>query len=318
MDLIDIPENPVPSGAVTGMVETRDGSRLRFARWRATSTKRLGTVCVFQGRGEFIEKYFEVVTELRRRGFAVATLDWRGQGGSARLLRDPHRSHIDSFAQYDRDLATFMEKVALPDCPPPHFALAHSTGAAVLLRNATRRPTWFERMVLSAPLIALADLKLSRAFMRHFVEALCFMGLSTAYVPGGGGAYRASDIPFEGNPYTSDHARFTRTQAIVRAEPKVAVGGPTLGWLAAVQMATRDLRRADFPSRLIVPVLMVAAGDERIVSNLAIERLALRLKIGSQLVIGGARHELLMERDALRDQFWAAFDAFVPGDLPFS
>ena len=35
-----------------------------------------------------IEKYFEVVGELRRRGFAVAVLDWRGQGGSSRLLRN--------------------------------------------------------------------------------------------------------------------------------------------------------------------------------------------------------------------------------------
>ena len=27
----------------------------------------------------------------------------------------------------------------------------------------------------------------------------------------------------------------------------------------------------------------------------------------------GAEHEVLMERDAVREQFWAAFDAFIPG-----
>jgi alpha-beta hydrolase superfamily lysophospholipase len=27
----------------------------------------------------------------------------------------------------------------------------------------------------------------------------------------------------------------------------------------------------------------------------------------------GAKHELLMEQDRFRSQFWAAFDAFVPG-----
>ena len=31
------------------------------------------------------------------------------------------------------------------------------------------------------------------------------------------------------------------------------------------------------------------------------------------IVIPGARHEILMERDAIREQFWAAFDAFIPG-----
>jgi lysophospholipase len=31
------------------------------------------------------------------------------------------------------------------------------------------------------------------------------------------------------------------------------------------------------------------------------------------VVIVGAQHELMMERDAFREQFWAAFDAFIPG-----
>ena len=31
------------------------------------------------------------------------------------------------------------------------------------------------------------------------------------------------------------------------------------------------------------------------------------------IVIPGARHEILMERDEIREQFWAAFDAFIPG-----
>jgi len=44
---------------------------------------------------------------------------------------------------------------------------------------------------------------------------------------------------------------------------------------------------------------------------------AVRLRAGSHLVIPGARHELLMEQDRYREQFWAAFDAFVPGSPMF-
>ena len=58
---------------------------------------------------------------------------------------------------------------------------------------------------------------------------------------------------------------------------------------------------------------MLAASDDRIVSSLAIEELAMRLKVGAQLVLRGSRHEILQERDVIRQQFWAAFDAFVPG-----
>jgi lysophospholipase len=67
-----------------------------------------------------------------------------------------------------------------------------------------------------------------------------------------------------------------------------------------------------FPNRLRVPVLMLAAGDDRVVSSKAIEEFANRLKVGTQLLLRGSRHEILQERDLIREQFWAAFDAFVP------
>ena len=84
MRLISIPANPVPDEAATAMLQTPDGVLIRYARW-APPPGRKGTVCVFQGRAEFIEKYFEVVRDLRARGFAVATFDWRGQGQRCRL-----------------------------------------------------------------------------------------------------------------------------------------------------------------------------------------------------------------------------------------
>ena len=108
MDLISIPANPVPENAVSGMLKTRDGLNVRFARW-APPPGRKGTVCLFQGRAEFIEKYFETVRELHARGFAVATMDWRGQGGSARSLSNPRKGHVKSFDQYDRDLAEIAQ-----------------------------------------------------------------------------------------------------------------------------------------------------------------------------------------------------------------
>src|SRR5499426_1951201 len=97
MDLISIPANPVPEDFISGMLKTPDGVSLRFARW-APPPGRKGTVCLFQGRSEFIEKYFETVRDLRARGFAVATLDWRGQGLSQRLVGDRYRGHVGSFS----------------------------------------------------------------------------------------------------------------------------------------------------------------------------------------------------------------------------
>ena len=125
MTLVSIPSNPAPEDVVSGTIKTPDGAELRFARW-APPAGRKGTVCVFTGRTEQIEKYFETVRDLRGRGFAVTALDWRGQGGSQRLLGNPRKGYVRRFADYDIDLATFMREIVLPDCPPPVFALAHS------------------------------------------------------------------------------------------------------------------------------------------------------------------------------------------------
>src|SRR5437763_667997 len=143
MRLISIPANPVPEDAATAMLQTPDGVLLRYARW-APPPGRKGTVCIFQGRTEFIEKYFEVVRDLRARGFAVATFDWRGQGLSQRPLYDRYKGHVESFAEYETDLETFMREIVLPDCPPPLFALAHSMGATILVQAAAKGHRWFD------------------------------------------------------------------------------------------------------------------------------------------------------------------------------
>jgi lysophospholipase len=62
-----------------------------------------------------------------------------------------------------------------------------------------------------------------------------------------------------------------------------------------------------------VPLLITAAGNDSVVSMRALESFATRVKTGKLLVIAGAKHEILQERDEIRDQFWAAFDAYVPG-----
>ncbi|HEX5665677.1 MAG TPA: alpha/beta hydrolase, partial [Hyphomicrobium sp.] len=113
MQLVSIARNPAPTGAITGLMIAEDGAGLRYARWPATRGPRRGTVVIAPGRGEFIEKYFEVVAELRRRGFAVAVMDWRGQGGSDRLLDHPRKGHVEDFAEYDRDLRQFMKEIVL-------------------------------------------------------------------------------------------------------------------------------------------------------------------------------------------------------------
>jgi lysophospholipase len=312
MELFATEKNPIPRGAIVGTITAADGVQLRYARWRPTGRNAQGTVCLFQGRAESIEKYFETIADLRRRGFAVATLDWRGQGGSERRLRNPRKGHIDSFAEYDRDLEAFMQQVALPDCPPPQYALAHSTGGLICLRAVHSGRSRFARLVLSAPLLGIPPGRLSQANAYRVAGFLTAIGLGEVEVPES--LVRPIErMPFESNDLTSDPVRYARNLDIVRSTPAIAIGAPTFGWTYAACRAMAEAADPDFGPSIKAPILIVAAALDRIVSVRAIERLAGELRAGAQVVISGSQHEVLQERDAIREQFWAAFDAFVPG-----
>jgi len=312
MKLVALAKNPVPGGAVLGELKARDGVRLRFVRWEATRGPRRGTVCLFGGRGEFAEKYFEVVADLRRRGFAVATMDWRGQGGSSRQLSNLRKGHVYSFNEYDRDLSLFMKEIVLPDCPPPFIALAHSMGANILLRNAGKPGSWFERMILCAPMIAFADTKVGypQGIARAYAEAGCLLGFGRSYVKGG-----SDDVveqgSFEANELTSDRERWFRNKAVLDTDPSLALGSPTIGWLRAAYRSMAQVSPDSYAASVTVPMMILVAGKDEIVSSRATEDFAVGLKVGTHVLLPSSRHEILQEADTVRLRFWAAFDAYM-------
>src|SRR5579864_9137617 len=86
---------PAPSIFAPQFITAKSGALLRTATFPADTTTSRNRICVLlNGQTEFIEKYFEVIDELRARGFGVVTMDWRGQGGSTRSLPNPLKAHV--------------------------------------------------------------------------------------------------------------------------------------------------------------------------------------------------------------------------------
>jgi lysophospholipase len=311
MELVSTSDNPVPEGALVTPVGAADGVILRVARWPQGETCR-GTVCVFTGRGEFIEKYFETIRELIARNFAVVAMDWRGQGMSGRALDNARKGHVDDFALFERDLDALYKQVLQFLCPPPFFALGHSMGGAILLSQAQSGASPFHRIVVTAPMVDIFGLRRWRGPIRGLVEVADIVGFGSAYIPGGRGASSMS-APFDNNVLTSDRGRYERNAAIVAAAPHLSIGDPTIGWLNA---AFRLMNRFADPSTVrgpAMPVLAFAAAEDRVVSTPAIHRYVGAYKTSLVIPLAHARHEILQETDSIRAQFWAAFDAFVPG-----
>ena len=98
-----------PEGARAFWLTASDGVRLRGVVWAGG---RRGTAVLFPGRTEFAEKYGRVARALVARGFAVAVIDWRGQGLSDRQPLNPMLGHVEDFRDYQRDVAALLDLVA--------------------------------------------------------------------------------------------------------------------------------------------------------------------------------------------------------------
>ncbi|RDJ21743.1 alpha/beta hydrolase [Bosea caraganae] len=310
VDLFVDPAYPPPGHAKVWLAATNDGAALRFASWRPTVKAVRGTVVLVQGRAEFIERYSETIAELRRRGFHVLAFDWRGQGGSQRFVGRARKGHVGRLRHYERDLALAMAEMQA--LPKPHFVLAHSMGAALCLDAARRGALPAARLVALAPMLGLTMIE-RPGLAERLANVLFWLGLGRSFVPGGGDTAIATK-PFEGNRLTGDPVRYARNSALSAAARHLSIGDPTIAW---VRTAFRLMARLNAPAAardVRVPTLIIAAGQDPVVSTPAIERFAARLKTGSALVLPTSRHEILMETDDIRARFWAAFDAFVPGE----
>jgi lysophospholipase len=295
------------------------GARLRAARFAADpAVPRRGVCVLLNGQTEFIEKYFEVIDELRGRGFQVATMDWRGQGGSERLVPDARKSFVRDFSEYDDDLETLMREMVAPmaaESGARPVALAHSMAGHILLRRLAARPGGFRAAAFSAPMIGIS-FRGQRTWLVRLVTALQNRrGNQTGWVWG----MEKRDplkVNFATQLVTSDPERFERTQMLLRQKPNLRLAGATWGWLAAAMASIAWLTAAGRPESIATPLLIVGAGADRICLTPAAKAFARRAPDARFIEIAQAGHEILMERAPFRRRFWQAFDAFMDEKAP--
>jgi lysophospholipase len=290
---------------------TPSGARLRTALFPPPPGAAERGVCVLlHGQTEFIEKYAEVIGELQARGFIVATFDWRGQGGSSRALADTRKAHIRDFAEYDEDLATFLDQVVAPLKVKAPFALAHSMGAHALLRMLHDKPGAFCGAVLSAPMMAVSTRGQPAWVARLATAVMTALGRQDDFVLG----MEKRDplkLKFEDNLVTSDRMRWEHAQALVTRHPELRLAGPTWAWLKAAADSMALEMASGYAEAIETPVLICGAGKDRICLTPAARDFAHRLPHGKYVEFEDAEHEILMENDSIRTRFWKAFDDFA-------
>ncbi|MDF1853933.1 MAG: alpha/beta hydrolase [Pseudooceanicola sp.] len=308
----DVDEGPAGGDAV--WARTSDGVRIRVGLWPLAGAR--GTVLLFPGRTEYIEKYGPAAGDLAARGYATLTVDWRGQGIADRLTKDPLKGHVGDFDEYQRDVQAALAVAKHFDLPRPWHLLGHSMGGCIGLR-ALHDGVPVASASFTGPMWGIG----MPAAMRPLAWALgvlgTLVGRSESYAPG---VVRDAYVliqSFEGNNLTNDPDMYDFMIRQTRAHPEIALAGVTYGWLNAALKETSALARLPAPA---VPGLTFLGSDEGIVDVAAVQTLMARWPNGRLEIIEHGRHEVLMDtpgrRRALFDAMAAHFDAHSGATTP--
>lgn len=309
MAFVRVPGNEIPEGAEEHWLEGRGGVKVRVMTAPARGAV-CGSVIVAPGRTEFIEKYFEVTRELQQRGFAVFCIDWRGQGLSGREVENGLKGHFVTFDDPVNDLSTALRLLA-DKLPRPHIGLAHSMGGAILLRALQTRRIDLDAAAFSAPMWGILGLK---DFQKKYARFMVSLGLGGTFAPSVEKRWKREN--FKRNPVTHDKERHARCQGLISEEPRLGLAGPTIGWVAASADATESFLQPGALAHLRIPILVATAAEEQLVDNESHPLVIEQLPDATHITIAGAKHEILMEVDPIRAQFWDAFDALTARVMP--
>ncbi|WKE66687.1 alpha/beta fold hydrolase [Gallaecimonas kandeliae] len=298
---------PCFEGGAEGSMLALDGVPLHYRLFIPKGAETLVLLCT--GRTESVFKYQELIFELQRQGIAVAALDHRGQGLSGRQTEDPHLGFVEDFQHYAEDLKQFVDQLVLPLGFKRHWLLAHSMGGCVAALYLERHGHPFEKVAMTSPMFSINTapfpLWVARGMARWQSQQDKRKGRHR-YVPTAGPFKKPA---FDENGVSHSRLRFDLCQHWLEVMPDARLGGPSAQWLhAAFQAMDEAVAGA---GAIQVPVLVVAAGEDKVVSLGGQRAFVDALPLGELHQMAGAWHELLLESDAYRqptlDLIWQFF-----------
>jgi len=271
----------------------------RFHVAPAPETMPRGNLLFQTGRADFIEKYIESFDHWRRDGWAIEGFDWRGQGGSGRVLDDCRVGHCPPFEDMEADLVAYCGEWDSRTAGP-HIVLGHSMGGHLVLKMLTGNATSVDGAVLLSPMLGLNTGLIGERLGRLIARTLCRIGLTErpAWSEDGnkGSGHRQRNLTHSVERYEDE--------LWLRAEdPMLDVGPPTWGWLRDSWKSIAGLLAPGVLEHVTTPMLILCAERDPLVMTPVVKLAARRLPRARLLCHPNAAHELLRESDEVR--LWA-------------
>lgn len=304
-----------PAGGVAHWLHAADGKRIRVAHWLPEGDAN-GTVMMFPGRTEYIEKYGDTANEFVKRGFATLAVDWRGQGLADRLLDDARVGHVDKFTDYQKDVEVTLDLAAELNLPQPWYVIGHSMGGAIGLRAVIEHKC-FAACAFTGPMWGIYFSPIMKPLSRVTAYWGTALGMGEWTPPTTSLESYVLSQPFEGNVLTRDPAMYAMMQSQLKAHPELALGAPSNLWLRESLDECAWLMEQPAPA---TPALTFLGSHEQIVDRNAIRARMANWPAGTLVEIPDGEHEVLMEAPEVRgpvfDQLTSHFLAHQHNGTP--
>ncbi len=303
-----------PDGWRWHSFERVKGRKIRFGSIFPQDSIPDAVVVCLQGLGEFSEKYFELARWCNDNNMAFWVFDWAGQGKSSRYLSNPQKRHSTGF---DEDIADLhyivMEYIKHSSVHPdkgriPLAMIAHSMGGNLGLRYLQKHPDMFECAAFSAPMTGIKPFQKTPQFIASAATFLLNILAGTSYIPKGG------DWKKDAKAYklSSDPIRSLLDDQWFEHDPELISGGVTFGWLHAAQKSCMALKKAP---PIKTACLFGIAGYENLVDNKITMKMVSRMENAKIIDYPESFHEILMEKDDIRDDFLSNFYKLVKENI---
>ncbi|MGC3936470.1 alpha/beta fold hydrolase [Roseobacter sp. EG26] len=292
-------------GGAALWVKSSDDIRIRIGHWKPDNAK--GTVLIFPGRTEFIEKYNQTAGAFAKRGLASMAIDWRGQGLADRLIDNRDLGHVEHFTDYQKDVDRMVRAARDLGMPRPFFLLGHSMGGAIGLRAAMEGLP-VQALAFTGPMWGIRLAPHLRPMAWLLSHLMPMIGQGHRLPPGTKMEHHILTEGFEDNLLTKDRAQFEQMRVQLERHPELALGGPSYVWLREALLETRHLAHRAAPN---LPCITFLGTNERIVDIPVIHRRMEAWNRGHLELVENGEHEVLMESEAVSapifDQMTALF-----------
>ena len=295
------------------MESNMDRHRIYYEFYDVENEK--GTIVLFHGFTEFIEKYNEIIYYFTRNGWDVYMPEHYGHGWSGRseeTKENLSKVVVEEFDIYVNDGFQLVDEVVNRnrDRNKPLVIYGHSMGGGISTALLETFPGHFDAAILSSPMLEVNTGGTPEWLAKFFAGSAKFFGAGENYVFGHGDFTTENFFGTDDCPATS-YPRYQYGFEKRLEDEYKQMNGATWYWLDSALEATERITSKENAEKVVIPVLLFQAENDTLVKPEGQLKFASFAKNVNVVFAENAKHEIFNSPDDIAYAYWVTIFDFL-------